>query len=144
MIPTAINIWPILVAAIVAFGIGALWYSPILFGREWMALSKYASTTSGAAASGAGSSSGMWWRYVIQLVSTLVLFAVMGFIVASTGSMTAGDGAFMAFLIWLGFSATSSASDLLWAQKPLKLVLIYEICTLVTWLIGGAIIGAWR
>ena len=30
-----VNVWAILVAAISAFVIGGLWYSPALFGRAW-------------------------------------------------------------------------------------------------------------
>ena len=31
-----INILAVIVAGIVTFGIGALWYSPLLFGKHWM------------------------------------------------------------------------------------------------------------
>ena len=62
---TSYDFWSILVAAIVAFAIGSLWYSPLLFGKEWMALS-------GISTSDASSTKGMWKLYVAQFITTLV------------------------------------------------------------------------
>lgn len=135
----SVNIWSILVASIVAFAIGAIWYSPILFGKEWMNLSKISEKDVDAS-----EKKGMWKLYVGQFIVTIVTFSVIGFLVSVTGSQTAGDGAFLAFLAWLGFSVTASVGEMFWKKTPMKLVFIYEICTLITWLVGGAIIGAWR
>ena len=134
-----INIWPILVASIVAFGIGALWYSPILFGKEWLALNKVSEHDIAAARAG-----GMWRSYLAQFVATIVTFAVIGFLIADTNTSSATDGAFLAFLIWLGLVATEAVGALLWERKPFKLVLITAVGTLVTLVVGGAIIGAWH
>jgi hypothetical protein len=134
---TDINFWPILVASIVAFVVSAFWYSPILFGKEWMKLTDMQEPDESA-------KKGVWKLYLGQLVVTIVMFAVLGFMITSTGSRTAGDGAFLAFLIWLGFSATTAVGGMFWQKTPLKLVLIMELANLVTWVIGGAIIGAWR
>lgn len=136
---SAINIWPILVASVVAFGIGALWYSPILFGKEWMNLSKISEKDVEES-----NQAGMWKLYLSQLGITIVTFAVIGFFISMTVSRTAGDGAFLGFIAWVGFSLTSSIGDMLWMKKPAKLLLISEICTLICWMVGGAIIGAWK
>lgn len=136
---TSVNFWPILVASVVAFAIGALWYSPVLFGRMWMSL-KNLSEKDISESSGKS----MWSYYLIQLVATIVLYFVMGFVIAATGSQGAADGLFIAFILWLGFSVTNAVSEMLWNKAPLKLVLIGQANMLLTWLIGGAIIGAWR
>ncbi len=134
-----LNLWPIVVSSVVAFGIGALWYSPILFGREWMALTRLDDADLEASRA-----RGMWKYYVTQLVATLVMFAVVTFFISETGSRTALDGAFIGFLSWVGFTLTEATGSLLWDKKPFKLVLIQIIGTLVSLVIGGAIIGAWR
>lgn len=136
---SSINFWPILVSSVVAFGIGALWYSPILFGRDWMELSNMSEKDIEES-----SARGMWQLYIYQLILTIVVFGVLGFLIANFGVRTAGNGAFMAFLAWLGFALTQDLGELLWRKTPLKLVLISTICTLITWMIGGAIIGAWK
>lgn len=134
-----INFWSILVAAVVAFGIGALWYSPMLFGKEWMSLSKMSESEVNAART-----SGMWKMYLTQFVAGIVTFGVLGFLIAATNTLTASDGAFMAFIVWLGFSATDAVGSLMWERKPFKLVLINSVGTLVIFVVGGAIIGAWH
>jgi hypothetical protein len=136
---TSANFWPILVASIVAFGIGALWYSPILFGKEWMALMKIKESDVAAAKEG-----GMAKLYLAQFVMTLVSFGVLAFLLANTASRTAGDGIFMGLIVWVGFVLPTGVSSLLWEKRPLKLVLINTLSVLVNLLVGGAIVGAWR
>ncbi len=133
-----VNIWSIIVASIVAFAISALWYSPVLFGKEWMALSKIdAKDVANAKASG------MTWLYVWQLVITFVTFTVMAFAIAALGA-NGRDGAMIGFLAWVGFILPTGLSGLLWEKKPLKLILITTVGVLVNLVIGGAIIGAWN
>lgn len=135
----AINFWPILVASLVAFGLGALWYSPILFGKEWMSLIKMDdSEIAGMKVSG------VWKGYVTQFILTLVTFAILGFVINSTIATTATDGGFIGFILWLGFIIPTAASGLLWKKDPFKLVLIDVVNQLLVLVIGGAIIGAWR
>lgn len=135
-----VNFWAILVAAVAAFAIGSIWYSPILFGKEWMTLLGMTDTDVAAARA----KGGMWKLYLAQLVGTLVSFAVLGFIVAAASGVTATDGAFMGFLVWLGFGATFALGGLLWEKKPLKLIVIQSAYSLLTLVIGGAIIGVWH
>jgi hypothetical protein len=82
---TSFNFWPVLVASVVAFAIGALWYSPILFGKEWMALSKISPKDIDDS-----SKKGMWKLYLTQLIATFVTFSVISFILSAVGGATAG------------------------------------------------------
>ena len=134
-----INFWPILVASIIAFVIGAFWYSPLLFGKEWMTLvgisEKEANKMTFATT---------WKLYVGQFIATLVEFGVLAFILSVTNARSAADGAIIAFLIWLGFNATEGVGKLMWEKKPLKLILISSVAMLVSLVIGGVIMGAWK
>ncbi len=134
---TSMNFWPILVSAVVAFGVSALWFSPILFGNEWMRLADISEKDMSG-------KKGLWKLYIVQFIITLVIFMVMGFLISTTGSRTVSDGVFLALLLWVGLSLTSAIGRMLWQKVPLKMLLIVELCTLITWLVGGAIIGAWR
>jgi len=134
-----INFWPILVAAAAGFALSSLWYSPILFGKEWMDLLKITDRNISAM-----SANNIWLRYAAQFVATIITFCVLAFTVAMSGTGSAGDGALIGFLAWLGFMAPLSLSGLLWKKEPLKLVLIDAINNLIVLVIGGAIIGAWR
>ena len=134
-----INFWPILVSSILAFGISALWYSPIIFGREWLALSKITDADVKEM-----QARGIWKLYVVQLIATIVSFAIMAFILVSVQARGGSNGAFIGFLIWLGFVATEALDGLLWEKKSFKLVLIQTVVSLINLVIGGAIIGAWK
>ncbi len=134
-----VSIWPVIVASLAAFGIGSLWYSPFVFGKQWMALS-------GIKASDMTEESkrGMWKLYAIQFATSVVTFGIIGFFVAAIGGGTAGDGAFLGLLAWIGFPAMAAIGEALWTKKPWKLALITLSCTLISWIVGGAIIGGWR
>jgi hypothetical protein len=133
-----INFWPILVATVVAFAIGCLWYSSVLFGNEFKTL-----VNKGGKDSEDAAQKGMFSRSVIHLIFTFITFCVIGFIMAMNGIVSASEGAFLGFLVWLGFSFSESLSSVLWENKSKKLVAIQTIGTLVVLVIGGAIIGAW-
>ena len=134
-----VNIWPILVATIVSFGIGSLWYSPILFGTDWMNLVKSFNKSWNNS-----NVSGVWKHYLAQLIATIVSLCVLAFFISTVSAATAGDGAFLGFLVWLGFTVTESVGYFLWEQKPLRLILINSIGTLLNLIVSGAILGAWK
>jgi len=135
----SLNFWPILVSALVAFAMGAFWYSPILFGKEWMNLSNIPEDDATRESSGK-----MWKLYLGQFIITIVLFCILGFLITAIGPRTVENGMFLAFIIWIGFSLTTAIGKIFWHKTPLKLVLIEEFNNLITWVVGGAIIGAWK
>ncbi|MFA6315056.1 MAG: DUF1761 domain-containing protein [Candidatus Paceibacterota bacterium] len=135
----SINFLPILISSVVAFGLGAFWYSPFIFGREWMTLTKISKSDMMAT-----QAKGVWKSYLIQFIATFVTFAVLGFLISASGANSAADGAFLGIIVWIGFVLTDASGALLWERKPMKLILINTTITLMTLLVGGAIIGAWR
>ncbi len=133
-----INIWSVIIAAVVAFLISAIWYSPILFGTEWMALSGCTDKDVSNA-----KSKGVITFYIVQFIVTLVMFIVLGFAMNFAGVDTTSDGAIIGILAWLGFIFPGHVGALMWERRPVKLVLINTVCSLLTLVVGGAIIGAW-
>lgn len=132
-----INFWSVLVASVVAFIVSALWYSPILFGKEWMALTGYSDSALG------NTKSKIIWFYIVQLIITIVSFCILGFAMTASGISTASDGAIAGILAWLGFQVPLYIGALMWEGRPGKLILINLVCGLLIMVIGGAIIGAW-
>jgi len=59
-----LNIWAILVSTVVAFALGALWFSPPVFGKLWQRANKFGPGEPGKAG-GAG--------LLIALILTLVM-----------------------------------------------------------------------
>lgn len=133
-----INIWSVIVATVVAFVIGAIWYSPILFGKEWMSLIGHSQKEVDDF-----KKKGVIKFYVIQLVVTFITFCVLGFAMTALSTKTGSDGAFIGVLAWLGFILPISVGAIIWERRPFKLVLIDNVNMLLSLVVGGAIIGAW-
>jgi len=133
----SINIWSILVAAIASFIIGSIWYSPILFGKQWMALTNTGAVTP-------EKKKGIWKLYVVQFLLSIVTMCILGFAIAAMQITSALDGATLGLLAWVGFYATFRAANLLWQPGSLKLALISAGSILLNLIVGGAIIGGWR
>lgn len=134
-----ISIWSVIVASISAFAVSAVWYSPLLFGKEWMSL--IGATERDIAEAKA---SDMTSRYVIQFIFTIVTFIIIAFAVSALNIVTARDGAFLGLLAWAGFALPGAISGILWEKKTMKYAMITSVATLLCWVIGGAIIGGWN
>ena len=135
----SINIWSILVASIVSFVIGAIWYSPVLFGKQWMALINMGQKDIATA-----QANGIWKLYVIQFLLTVVSMCILAFGVAAMSITGAFNGATLGLLVWIGFYATSAVGGMLWEKRSLKFALITSGAMLVNLIVSGAIIGAWN
>jgi len=129
---------PVLLAAIAAFAIGFLWYSPILFGNLWVQAHGYTAEDLAAMQQSLGPT------YGVLFVTLLVMGFVITTLIRRTGARGAAAGAGLGFLCWLGFVATTGLTTILFARAPL---LQYEIDAgyqAVYLLAMGAILGAWR
>lgn len=134
MNPSNLNYLAIAVAALSGFALGALWYSPVLFANVWM---KDSDLNPELLAKG---------NKAKIFGSTFVLFVIMAFILAmfvnhDNANATWGAGVgFHAGL--LTFSAIAIHS--LFELKSWRLILINGGYSLVSMIIMGAILGAWK
>lgn len=138
MSPININYIAIIVAAIINMIIGSLWYSPLLFGKQWIKLSKMTNETMEAG------KKGMPKKYAWSFVSALVMAFVLARIVDYAGATTFASGALLGFWIWLGFIATVTLNMVLWSGKPLKLYALDNAHHLVSLIIMSAVLAAWQ
>ena len=131
----AVNWMALVVSALSAFALGALWYGP-LFGKAWQDLAdlsdediKHANpaTTYGGA-----------------LVLNLVTAFGMSMVMQLHPAPGLGSGISVGAVIGLAFVATAFGINYLFARKSLRLYFIDAgyMVTLLT--IMGAVIGAWR
>ena len=86
-------------ATVLTFVLGGLWYSPLLFGKPWMAGHGYTETELREKQAGMGPT------YAISFVCWLVMATVLALVAPHFG-----DGVLptlhMGLLLWLGFAAT--------------------------------------
>ncbi len=127
------NYFAILVAAIANMVMGFLWYGPI-FGKKWMALNGMTEEQMKSVNPGP--------LYAQSFVMTLLTYFVLARFVA--GALTPVEGIKVAFLIWLGFVMTVQFTASLFSTKPRALFYLDTGYQLVTYIVAGAILGAWK
>jgi hypothetical protein len=130
-----INYAAVLVAAIAQMVIGAIWYSPGLFAKQWSKLvgRKLEDMRKDAAMS-----------YGLAALAALITAFVLAHIVGYAMADTVVKGLQTGFWVWLGFVATTSAVNTVFAGRPSKLWAIDSGYFLVSLLVGGGILAAWH
>lgn len=134
-----INYWAVLVAGVVGMAVGALWYSPLLFGNVWARLSGFTKEKMEAA-----KKKGMAKEYILALIGSLVMACVLAHFVVGLNLSTFWDVAQLAFWAWLGFIATTLLSAVLWEGKKWSVWLINNAYYLVVLIIMGWILVSWK
>src|SRR2546429_4745861 len=91
--PTAnVNILAVLVAGVLTLVLGGVWYSPILFAKQWMAAQGYTPEKVEAMRQ-----KGVTRAYLVSLLCYLVMAYVVALLVSYTNATTLAQG------LWLGF-----------------------------------------
>jgi hypothetical protein len=135
MIFTGINYLAVIVAAVVAFGIGAVWYT-LLFSRAWMA-------ALGVTKEEMQQKGGSPLPFLIAIVSYLVMAWVIAVVMESIwrGSADFGDGILTGFILWLGLTLTTTATNYASPGRKPALTAIDAGGWLVIAVVMGAIIA---
>lgn len=134
-----INLWAVLVAAVVNMVIGMFWYSPGTgLGRAWMKEMKIDPAKITEA-----QKKGMGKNYFIAFVSAIVMAYVLAHFIDFTGAATIGEGMQAGFWSWFGFIANVGTGMVLWEGKSWKLYAITMGYYFVVLLINGAILATW-
>jgi hypothetical protein len=127
-----VNWLAVIVAALVPFVIGSLWYGP-LFGKGW-------STLTGIRRDAPGQNS---------MARTMGMSAVLNLVIATSLAMFIGRtewsfGLLAGFAAGFTFVAMAFGITYLFESRPLKLWLINAGYQTVVFTIMGAILGAWH
>jgi hypothetical protein len=138
-----VNWLAILVAGIVIFMLGGLWYSPVLFAKRWIALQNKTEEQMRAEAAAAN----MPLMYASAFLTGLIIAWAMAMVfahIANDTPMNAAHGALFGALLWLGFAATTSYATALFSGKPRQLWFIDSAYNLVSFVLAGIILAVWR
>ena len=138
LLDTVVNYTAVLAAAAASMAIGFLWYSPLLFGKQWMKLAGLTEKKLEEA-----KKKGMVKAYGAMTLGALVSAFVLAHFINFAAAYTPLDGALVGFWLWLGFVVPTMAGDVLFGGKPFKLYLINVGHTLVGLLVAGAILAVW-
>lgn len=108
-----INYWAVVVGAVLAMAIGALWYGP-LFGKKWLEI---VGATSADLEVRKQMQKNATPLYLVQFVLTLFQVLVLAHLIADT---TKVGGLERALWIWAAFVIPTLAGAVMWTNEPSK------------------------
>jgi hypothetical protein len=133
-----VNYLAVLVATIVVFVLGWLWYSPLLFYKPWM---RARGMDPAAAMASAKMPAG---KLVIELVRCFVLAYVIAHLIALLGVNNWMGAAHFGLLLWIGFPVILLIGSILWENTPVKVAAIHAGDWLVKMLVIPIIVSVWH
>jgi hypothetical protein len=129
-----INYVAVIVSAVAYWFLGALWYG-LLFGQRWMVLENITIEQ--------GKSMNSALPYVTTLVLNLLIAYVLAQLCSWRNANTAGRGAAIGVLLWIGIVAPITYTTHMYEMRPPELFAINEFYPLVGLCLMGVILGAW-
>lgn len=134
-----INYLAILVAAVASMGLGFLWYSPLILGKQWMKEKGY--TTDSLKKDQKDMSKLYGLSFVVSLITAYVLSHVMALSQAFYGNPDLMTGLMTAFWSWFGFMMPVQITATIFGSKNWKLFGIDTGYQLVSILAVGTVLA---
>lgn len=132
-----INFLAIFVCALIAMGLDFLYYSPILLGKLWI--------TSDEKSDEAEQNNFVKIKLcMINFFSQFVMAYILARLMSYIGASTPQEGIRLAFMMWIGFIATSLTMSYVSEGKKFTQFLIDGGFHFIVLLIFGIILGAWH
>lgn len=135
MISNHINLLAIFVSSVIVFLLGALWYSPLLFGKIWI---KRIGKSEEEIKRNSGASS-----YVFTFILWIIVIYVLATVMNITGAISVSGGIYISVLCWIGFTGATSLIHHTFAGRSNSIWLIDSGYTLLSFIISGFILSVW-
>ncbi|MFB6340331.1 DUF1761 domain-containing protein [Saccharicrinis sp. FJH62] len=128
-----INWLSVIVSTIIAFAIGAVWYSPLLVGNAWQKEINLSNddlkNTNMALVFGPA--------FVLTFIGAIILELLIG------RQSTLAEGLITGLIVSIGFITTALGINYLFARHSLKLFFIDSGYFIIFFAVMGMILGAW-
>jgi hypothetical protein len=128
-----VNYLAVLVAAVAYSALGALWYSPPLFGRAWM------EATGIRPQEGASATP----LYILSFVAWFIVALGLAFLAREAGAETYGDGILLGLVTGVGFLLTTFAVTFAFESRPRIVYYINIGYNIVGFLVAAVIVTVW-
>jgi hypothetical protein len=142
-----VNYLAVLVAGIVIFLLGGLWYSPVLFAKKWIALQGRTEEQMRAGTAGSNMPLMYFGAFLCGLIIAWAI-AVLANHFPPAVSISTGEwamrGAKLGLFCWFGFAASTSFANGIFSMKPKQLWVIDSGYNLVSFVLAGIILMVWR
>ena len=128
-----LNWLAIIVAAVVFFGLAAVWYQPGVMGRKWM-------EAAGVDPSGGGPNA---WVFLGTLVAYFIMAAVLAMIARAAGGSTFGDGLVLGLATGIAFVVGQAWINATYEGRSKNLVVANGGIGLIGHVIMAVIVTVW-
>lgn len=132
---SGINWLAVLVSTALFYGIGGLWYSPLLFGNIWM---KEIGVTKENA-----KKVNMVKIMSITLLLSFIMVTNLAFFI-NDPSINASEGALYGFLTGFGWVAMAQILTALYEMRSWKYMFIHASYMIIGFTLSGLILGVWK
>lgn len=136
---TQLNWLAVIVGALLYFALGAVWFTPPLFGRPWQRAIGWDESRQAARMSPA--------LYALPAAFYLLAAVATGLLAAATGSDTLGEGIVLGLIVGVGYALTVTMTDAIFdPNKPQPFVwfAITGAYQVVGLLIVAVLVSIWR
>jgi hypothetical protein len=131
-----LNFLAVLVSAVILWMLGALWYSPPLFSKPWMAGLGITPDPS--------KKKSLLVGMISSFIGDFILAFVLAHFVGWSHASVFGAGMFIGFLAWFGFFVAPNFPQGIYENRPFKVFAINNGYWFVGLLIVGGLLAVWR
>ena len=136
---TTLNLVPVVIAGVINMVIGALWYSPLVFGKLWMrTMGKTEEEFKQEL-----SLTKMAFTYVVNTIASLLFAYVLAHLIKFSQTHTFSQGVMIGFWVWLGFVVTTVIPGYMYESKPKMLYFLFIIYQLISITLIGGFLAIW-
>lgn len=132
-----INYLAVIVAAVAFFVVGGLWYSPLLFGKQYMTLRSINSDAVTNTSMPIG-------QIVSEFVRGLVVAYVLARLLGLLGVATWLSAAQLGLWLWIGFPVMILMSSVIHENVPWQLAAIHSGDWFIKIMVMTVLLGVWR
>lgn len=134
-----VNYWAVLTSGLVAFILGGLWYSPVLFEGRWMTANGYSQAEIQETLSAM-----VPFGFAGALLAYVLMALVFALFSAALSLDNVRDCVILGVVLWFGFVASSGLTITLFSPRVIDGWLIDAGFQFTFLVVIGAILGAWR
>lgn len=133
-----INYLAVVVAAVAAFLLGGIWYSPLLFANQWAKAHGYTEERVKEMQKSAGKA------YAVSMLCQLLIALAIAVLIGYLHLERCVQGLKLAALVWAGFAFPFGLMANMFSDKRITVFYIDTGYQLVYLLVMGSIITVWR
>lgn len=131
-----VNYLAVIAAGILNMVVGAMWYGPMLFSKQWMAYNNLTPEDMKNVNPGP--------LYAQSTLATIVSYFVLAVALNVSAAVTVTDGLMVAFWLWLGFIATVQFTANLFSSKKIGAFFLDTGYQFITIMLAAVLLVLWK